>query len=371
MVKIKSVLYISNSTFVDQKANSIQVIKTCEGMLELNYAVTLFGFKSIKNLDNDTIKNTYNVKLVPQLKLLNIRNNRFGRIVYSFIIFSKLVGYDRRNIVFCRFILGAVIAKILGFHVIYETHSPAENKRKILEKILMHIMGSDPIICISENLKQYYCSLYKNASKRMYSVHDAASDIYPHQSVTTKKDNIVCGYIGSLYEGKGAEQVLRLAEIIPDVFFVIIGGKNQDYLKLSNNKDFNNVIYHEHVTQKELFNYIEAIDVMLLPAQRIVRTSNGGNISSWMSPLKLFEYMSYKKAIIASDLITIREILTSNHDAILCQPDNLIEWKTAINSLKDPELRLKLSQNAYSSFAENYTYKQRAFNILSKLDHSV
>ena len=42
--------------------------------------------------------------------------------------------------------------------------------------------------------------------------------------------------------------------------------------------------------------------------------------SKWMSPLKLFEYMSSKKPIISSDLKSIN-FLTHNHDAILCDRD--------------------------------------------------
>ena len=42
----------------------------------------------------------------------------------------------------------------------------------------------------------------------------------------------------------------------------------------------------------------------------MVQTSkNNLNISTFTSPLKLFEYMAHKKSIIASDLPVIREIL--------------------------------------------------------------
>ena len=72
--------------------------------------------------------------------------------------------------------------------------------------------------------------------------------------------------------------------------------------------------------------------------------------SKWMSPLKLFEYMSSKKPIISSDLKSIKEILTHNHDAILCDPDNFQEWIRAIERLNNKDLVSRISQNAYKSF---------------------
>ena len=52
--------------------------------------------------------------------------------------------------------------------------------------------------------------------------------------------------------------------------------------------------------------------------------SEGGgiNISGYTSPLKLFEYMSHKKAIIASDLPVLKEVL-NNKNSVLVEHDNI------------------------------------------------
>jgi glycosyltransferase involved in cell wall biosynthesis len=83
-----------------------------------------------------------------------------------------------------------------------------------------------------------------------------------------------------------------------------------------------------------------------------------------MSPLKIFEYMASKKAIVASDLPVLREIL-SETNAILVAPDDLEAWKDAIRKLKDNTLRKKLGSAAHKAFRSKYTWDIRARNVIS------
>lgn len=89
--------------------------------------------------------------------------------------------------------------------------------------------------------------------------------------------------------------------------------------------------------------------------------------SLWMSPLKIFEYMAAKKPIITSKLEAISQILTNNHDAILCNPQNFNEWKKAIEKLnKDKNFAKKISKNAYNKFKDKFTWHIRTMNILEE-----
>ena len=51
--------------------------------------------------------------------------------------------------------------------------------------------------------------------------------------------------------------------------------------------------------------------------------------------MKLFEYMAYKKAIVASDLSVLKEIITNGDNALLASPENLSEWENAIKCLQN------------------------------------
>ena len=83
-----------------------------------------------------------------------------------------------------------------------------------------------------------------------------------------------------------------------------------------------------------------------------------------MSPLKIFEYMSHKKAIIASDLPVLREILNSEN-SFLVKPESIDELVNAISLLKKKENREKFSTKAYSDF-KKFTWKKRAEKVVTQ-----
>jgi glycosyltransferase involved in cell wall biosynthesis len=92
------------------------------------------------------------------------------------------------------------------------------------------------------------------------------------------------------------------------------------------------------------------------------------DVASWMSPLKIFEYMASEKAIIASDLPVLREVLTDGVTALLCDPDDVRSWAAALERLAhDPAERRRLGRSARELLLSGYTWKQRAERILTAL----
>ena len=81
--------------------------------------------------------------------------------------------------------------------------------------------------------------------------------------------------------------------------------------------------------------------------------------SKYMSPLKIFEYMSANKAIICSNHRVLKEILKPGYSALMCNPDNFNEWKAALLSLKNKKKRYFLAQNSYSQFLQKFTWQKR------------
>ena len=82
-----------------------------------------------------------------------------------------------------------------------------------------------------------------------------------------------------------------------------------------------------------------------------------------MSPIKIFEYMSYKKAIIASDMPVLREIL-NERNSILVDPSKIKDWIGAIEKLKSYQQRDKISNQAIIDFKE-YTWKKELLMSLN------
>jgi glycosyltransferase involved in cell wall biosynthesis len=175
------------------------------------------------------------------------------------------------------------------------------------------------------------------------------------------------GYTGHLYPGRGINLILDLAERLPNINFLIVGGETNDYEELVarvNSRNLRNLIPVGFVPNAELPLFQASCEVLLMPYQRRVAASSGGDIAQYLSPMKLFEYLASGRVICSSDLPVLREILTEKN-AILLPPENLIAWVNALEKIQhDLEFRYSLSVAARDT-ALLYTWQERVKKILS------
>jgi glycosyltransferase involved in cell wall biosynthesis len=83
------------------------------------------------------------------------------------------------------------------------------------------------------------------------------------------------------------------------------------------------------------------------------------------SPTKIFEYMAMGKAIVASRLGQIGEVLADQETALLVEPGNVGELTAAIVKLVDSnDLREKLGTKAREVAEREYTWKHNAQRVL-------
>ena len=91
-----------------------------------------------------------------------------------------------------------------------------------------------------------------------------------------KGENLKVGYVGHLYSGKGMEIINSIANKFgDDVDFHIIGGTERD-INFWKDKILNkNVYFYGHISHKNVINFINSLDLCLLPNQKIVRPHGG------------------------------------------------------------------------------------------------
>jgi len=181
---------------------------------------------------------------------------------------------------------------------------------------------------------------------------------------------LTVGYTGHLYPGRGTQLILAIAARLPEVAFLVVGGEPQDVKRLQNVIDaqnLRNAILTGFVPNADLPRYQAACDVLLMPYQRRVAASSGGDISRYLSPMKLFEYLACGRAIISSDLPVLQEVLNPQN-AILLPCDDVEAWVAAIKDLQaNPERRDNLAAQARRD-ARRYTWESRAKSILGEKD---
>jgi glycosyltransferase involved in cell wall biosynthesis len=208
-------------------------------------------------------------------------------------------------------------------------------------------------------------------ANRTFVAHDAADPPCAQDKVAqlnwpARAGALQVGYVGHLYPGKGMEMISNLAEQLPGIDFHVIGGTEQYIAFWRSQVSASNLHFHGFVEHSKLSAYYDRLDVCLAPLQRRIEGEAGGDIARWTSPLKIFEYMSTGKAIVASDIAVLREVLTHEVNALLAPPDDRDAWARALLRLQaDPQLRSTLAETANRAFRAQHTWRGRAQQILN------
>lgn len=358
---MNKLLYVSNSTYPSLKANSVQVIKMCEEFGE-HFDTTLTGFSSsgeyvdiYKQFD---VKDSFKISLYkPGKNILYVIKLLF------FILFKKYDIYYSRNFLF------AAIMSFFSKKVVFECHiDPKDHPSyaKILHPFLK--FTNLRIISISGKLKELIIERLNYHKKKDFILvaHDAADDSkfdFEYSNIE-EKDKIDVGYIGSLYKGRGLNIVSGLAKLNPSINFNVVGGSEKEIEELKKEYPFENLNFKGHVPYSDVPYYMSQQDIFLAPYQSKLNIAGFKiNTVSYMSPLKVFEYMASRRPIIISKLEIFNEVMNSK-SAYFADPDDINEWNKALNELvSNPLLYRDTAKRAYELFINEYTVKTRVRNI--------
>ena len=347
--------YIAELNLPNKSAYSIHVMKMCEAFSKLGYKTNLLIINNINLLN---IFKNYNIKY--NFRLISIFNkpinlNFILRLVFACKILTNK--FEKNSIFISRSIIFALIASTIKKNVILELHHQITGFSKILYNFLkfVNLTKNLKFIFLHKKLKQFY--KIKNSKS---IILDDSADINSFKNQKNKKKlKNTCVYIGSFFEGKGVEQILRLAKINKKIFFHIYGEKK--YLKYQGIEK--NVKVFDYVSYSKIPKILSQYEVALMPYQQKVKGRSSINIEKYMSPLKMFDYLAARKIIIASDLKVYKHILRNNHNCRLVEINNDKNWSKAIhlsfiNNKKNRELR----KNAFL-IAKTYSWDNRAIKI--------
>lgn len=371
------IYYFSGATIPSQAAKSVHVMKMCQAWSKLGHDVTLFGkgdtTGDIKHRKESAFK-TYGVDNSFTLSLTkNIKIPLLSGLIRLFETHKALKKMPAPDLAYARDPIALALFAPKQSVTAFELHQMPylwPHKRAI--KSLSTRDRFKGIICISENLRKDFLAEYPDFSpERVFVAHDGADLITTkpkEKPLLNSKGRFNAGYAGSLHEGKGADFILEIATITPDIDFHIFGG-TQNQIKALKAQSTQNVYFYGHVDHSDLAGYMQNFNVALAPYQKIAKIRTGQDISRWVSPMKLFEYMAAKKAVLCSDLPVIREILTHKKTAILLPPDDPNAWQQALHTLKNNKGEKEtLAENALNALKDKYTWNKRAENILKTID---
>lgn len=182
------------------------------------------------------------------------------------------------------------------------------------------------------------------------------------------QDRLTVGYSGHFYPGRGMNVLLDLARGLPQVHFLWMGGRPEDIAPWQQQlagEGLHNVTITGFIPNSRLPLYQAAADILLMPYNRTISGSSGGNIARVINPMKMFDYLASGRAIAASDIPVFHEVL-SEKNAYFCEPEDGADWVRKVGQLAaDDALRARLGAQARQDAAQ-YTWKRRA---QTSLDH--
>ncbi len=180
----------------------------------------------------------------------------------------------------------------------------------------------------------------------------------PRQDVAS--DRVTVGYAGHLYPWKGVDVLVEALAHVPNVRGLIIGGHEKEpdlervralaaRLGVSGRIEFTGQVPPAAVAAR-----LQEADILTLPNPASAISSHA------TSPLKLFEYMAAGRAIVASNLPSIGEVLVDDVNAVLVTPGDAGALAAGISRLAaDPSRRQRLASAARDGVAD-YSWDRRA-----------
>jgi glycosyltransferase involved in cell wall biosynthesis len=281
-------------------------------------------------------------------------------------------------------------AKIKGIPVVLEVNSPHAFERKKLVQDIWHIplvpflvesmvmKLADRIITVSDILKSYYLERTIGADKISVVANgvdiDRFSPNVSSQTISEKyqlADKVVLGFIGSFHYWHGIENLRRLIEFtsskFENVVYLLVGDgplKNQLTEFVKDRGLSEDVILTGYVPHDEVPNYLAAMQVVLAPYP--------ASDFFYFSPLKIFEYMSAGKPVLASRLGQISEMIQHGENGLLYQPEDIANLcQNAAALVEDKYLRARLGENARATILQGYTWETNARKIVEVMSETL
>ncbi|WP_137769748.1 glycosyltransferase [Brachybacterium sp. SGAir0954] len=171
----------------------------------------------------------------------------------------------------------------------------------------------------------------------------------------------VIGYVGSVLDYEGIELMLEAAEVLNrsrEDFHVLIVGDGAELERFQNHvqeHDLEHVVtFTGRVPHEDVERYYSLVDITPFPRLPLP-------VCEMVSPLKPFEAMAMGKAVVASDVSALKEIVTPGLNGYLHEKgsaESLIEQLTIL--LDDPEHTRRIGDQAREWVVENRDWMQLA-----------
>lgn len=367
------IIYPHNQKMMLKRAHDVLVMNTCHALANIGTSVHLIIGKTSKNkqliLDHYGLTDYSNL-YIHQIPILRGRISWHG--IYNFFCLMRLFNIkinEKPDLIYlserklCHFLLK--YKKKIQIPIIYEVHelhAPNYQKPDLMESAIFTCV--DAIITTTDALKEAISNIY-SPSIDCFIVPLATKTGFQNNNVfnPTKRTFFRLFYIGQLYPLQGVEIAIEALSLLPsNITLDIIGGNDHHISALKNIAIRLNVIskvkFHGFVKPDQVFKIAQQADAFLIP-------SLPEGKMPYVSHTKIYEYLSFGRPIVASDLPSIKEVIKDQITCLLFRPgDPKSLAETIFKIYQNDNLAKTLSLNALNE-SKNYTWELRAKKLIN------
>ncbi len=274
--------------------------------------------------------------------------------------------------------LPALFSKFIGCRIVVDyVDIPGT---KIIKNPILRILDK-----FSEKFFLKFCNNYTTSStaikERIKKVNNKANILMYHGTVhhgkdaRSKKDleykidadNINIFYLGAMFKFSGVDRLIKAFNTVEKdnnigLYLCGSGREKHTFEELAMRTDPKKIKFLQ-LSDEELYPFMKQMDILVLPYINSYR-------NRFNFPSKIIDYLWSGKAILATNVGQIPEILKNGENALIVE-DDIESLRSGLETLiKDNELRNKLSENAKDYYKNNFTpniVKEKVIRFLENI----
>jgi len=377
----KKLIYISHWRFPSEKTMTPLIMKTCEGFVREGFEVELWvprrynpAYAGVDPFVKYGIRERFPIRQLPVWGI----DKKLGILTFFLMVFtfnvsvffalrrekklsrtSILYGHDMRDFIFPSF---------LHLPLFIEIHDFYESSWRFINKIVLD--RTKGLIITNSYKLQAIAKQYGYPEDRMIRQPNAVSFemfnipvtmIEARHRLNLPYDVKIALYTGHLFKWKGVYTLAQSVAHLPaDTYVYFVGGTVEDREVLKSfvvEKKLPRIVFMPPIEHSEIPFLLKAADVLVLP-----NTAKEAASKFETSPVKLFEYMASGVPIVASDIPSIREIVSEKEVQFFKadDPQDLAEKIT--KTIGDKEQSLTRAAMA-KILAKSFSWEARAKSI--------
>jgi glycosyltransferase involved in cell wall biosynthesis len=395
-----TILYFADTRFPIERANGLQTMATC-------HALAARGHRVVLVVRPDTAvpaRDPFEYYDYPRLLHFEIeavqgpRHTRARRARFLLSALRRLASTDA-DVVYTRDLgLAAFLLRIPAgrrLPIVYESHGIAS----IVSAEMPRLLGHADLTPSRQKLQRLdrreqrvwrhaaaYLTITRALVEELTSRYGARSRVFvapdgvrldtvarcpPESTLREGPGPPTAGYAGHLYPWKGVDIFVEALALAPGVHGVIVGGHPAEsdlgrvqarvrHLGLTPRVHFTGLVHPADVRAQ-----LAGATMLVLPNARTAISER------YTSPLKLFEYLAMGRPIVASDLPSLREVLTHGETALLVPPGDPQALAGALLRVASDRALSAALGRASLTLAADFTWDRRAERVESALAAAV